>query len=335
LLRNDKDKLRIAVVGLGKMGMLHASILSFMSNVGLTAVCDKSQLMRKVAKNTLKGPLVTDELTDLQKLSLDVLYVTTPIPSHYGILKQALTQNIAPNLFVEKTLTRSPAESSELSTLAKEHHSITMVGYMKRFSVTFKKAKDLISQGKLGELRSFEAYAYSSDFEGVDKASASPSRGGVLKDLGSHVVDIALWFFGDLSVTSVIKSSPNSSDLTNCASFEVGNSENNLAGTFRASWIESGYRMPEFGFIINGSKGVLTVDDSKVNLKQEYMSEKIWYRQDLADNVPFLIGEPEYFRENESFISSILNGVEVEPNFHTALKVDNLLGEVERKANEK
>lgn len=36
------EGLRVAVVGLGKMGLLHASILNVLSNVKLTAVCEKS-----------------------------------------------------------------------------------------------------------------------------------------------------------------------------------------------------------------------------------------------------------------------------------------------------
>jgi predicted dehydrogenase len=44
-------KLKVGVVGLGKMGLLHASLLSVMPNVQLAALCDKSWLMRKLAKS--------------------------------------------------------------------------------------------------------------------------------------------------------------------------------------------------------------------------------------------------------------------------------------------
>jgi len=39
-----------------------------------------------------------------------------------------------------------------------------MVGYMKRFAITFTKAKSILDQGTLGEITSFDAHAYSSDF---------------------------------------------------------------------------------------------------------------------------------------------------------------------------
>ena len=65
------------------------------------------------------------------------------------------------------------------------------------------------------------------------------------------------------------------------------------------------------------------------NKKQEK-----WYRQDLNDTVLFLLGDSEFYRENENFISCIVNHEKTESDFQTALKVDYLLDQVERKAND-
>ena len=53
-----------------------------------------------------------------------------------------------------------------------------------------------------------------------------------------------------------------------------------------------------------------------------------WHRHDLNDNVGFLLGAPEYFREDEYFVESILNGDNAEPSFDTASKVDYIIGKV-------
>ncbi len=174
-------QINVGVVGLGKMGILHASILNVLPNVHLEALCDKSWIMRKLAKNILKDTLVTDDLNKLANLGLDVVYITTPIPSHFSIIKQIYTQNIASNIFCEKTLSSSIAKSEELCTMANNSKGCTMVGYMKRFSVTFQKAKELISQNLLGTVFSFDAYAYSSDFFGVERDPIASARGGVLE----------------------------------------------------------------------------------------------------------------------------------------------------------
>ena len=291
-------KLKVGIVGLGKMGLLHASLLNFMPNVQLAGLCDKSWLMRKLAKNTLKGPLVTDKLEEFSKLNLDVVYVTTPIPSHYSIVKEIYTKKIARNVFVEKTLSSNYVQSEELCNLAIASHGHTMVGYMKRFSVTFRKAKELLDQGVLGSVLSFDAYAYSSDFFGVQRDSVSSGRGGVLEDLGSHVSDLALWYFGDL--LSSIKVSSSTDPKSDSVQFEVVGS-NDLTGKFDFSWVKEGYRMPEFGLIIHGAKGTLKVDDTELVLALNNEESKTWRRQDLDDHVRFLLGDSEYFRENDLF----------------------------------
>ena len=334
-IESNKEKLRVAVVGLGKMGLLHASLLSVFPNVDLVAICDKSRLMRAMASRTLRKTLITDNLDAFAGLNLDAVYVTTPIPSHSSIVKEIYSKRIARNnLFVEKTLSSSYSESEELFRLSLSFRSVNMVGYMKRFSVTFKKAKDLLDKAVLGELLSFEAYAFSSDFTGVrNNSSVSVARGGALVDLGAHVVDLALWFFGDLQVNSASIESLTGTGSVDSVNFKVRNL-NNVQGLFNISWVKEGYRMPEFGLTIKGTKGALKVDDSCVKLEMNNSKPTEWYRQDLFDHVSFLLADPEYFRENESFIGSIVSETEVEPNFKTALKVDRLLEEVERKANE-
>jgi predicted dehydrogenase len=330
MVTEDK-KLKVGVVGLGKMGLLHASILNVMPNVQLAALCDKSWLMRKLAKSTLKELIVTDKLSDMSNLNLDVIYVTTPIPSHYGIVKEIYIKDIARNVFVEKTLSSRYTQSEDLCRLADNSNGHTMVGYMKRFSVTFRKAKELLDQGVLGSLVSFDAYAFSSDFFGVQRDSVSSARSGVLEDLGSHVSDLALWFFEDLF--SSISVSSSFAQKHDSVYFEVVCS-NNFKGKFDISWVKEGYRMPEFQLMIRGTKGTIKVDDNELVFALEGEPPRTWHRQDLGDHVAFFLGESEYFRENDHFIKSIILNSKSEPSFQTATKVDYLLEQVRNKANE-
>jgi hypothetical protein len=92
--------------------------------------------------------------------------------------------------------------------------------------------------------------------------------------------------------------------------------------------------MPEFGLAIRGVNGAIMVDDNELKLELNKAQPTEWYRQDLDDNVFFLLGEPEYFREDEHFVKSIVYRDSPEPNFRTAMKVDFLLEEVRRRSNE-
>jgi predicted dehydrogenase len=322
----EKEKIRIGVVGLGKMGLLHASILNFFPEVKLAALCDKSGLMVRLASKVFSrtGINVISDLEKLVDLDLDAVYVTTPISSHSFIARNIYKSGIARHLFVEKTLASTYAEADELCRLVPQE-SVNMVGYMKRFSVTFGKAKDLLSQGTFEEVSSFKAYAYSSDFMGDNKASrTSAARGGALRDLGCHVIDLALWFFGDFKVISVT----NESAAGNSVSFRVRRSDG-LEGEFDISQCKKDYRMPEIGLSMQGSKGTIEVNDDRVRLEESNKGKlATWYRHDLNDNVDFWLGETEYFREDQHFIKSILKHKNCEPSFLTASKVDFIIDQV-------
>lgn len=228
-------RLRIGVVGLGKMGIMHACLLNTFPKVLVAGLCDKSRLIRTIAKQPFKDAVVTDDIEDFADLSLDAVFVLTPIPSHYPVIKQIYDKKVANNVFVEKTLTAKYSQSEELQAYAEQMGSVNMVGYMKRFAVTFNQAKKLLDQNVLGNVESFDAYAFSSDFASVPEGStASVARGGVLEDLGSHVIDLAVWFFGDLKPTSAMVNSriaPESEDeMSFCIIVSPGRLKNRLEG---------------------------------------------------------------------------------------------------------
>jgi predicted dehydrogenase len=318
-------KLTSAVIGIGKMGLVHASILSTLPNVELVALCDKSNIIRKFCSKLLSGVRVVDDLAKISELDIDLVFVTTPIPSHYSIINNLLSKRESPNVFVEKTLSSSYSDSSKLCELTRNSGRVNMVGYMKRFAVTFKKAKELLNQGAIGSIYSFEAHAYSSDFYGLNNPSQeSSSRGGVLSDLGSHVIDLSLWFFGDFKVQP---DKISAKDIQNTVQFNV-RSDSSVEGFFDVSWCKEGYHVPEFELLFNGSEGKMTVDDDVVRLELASGQSSQWYRHDLNDNVGFLLGAPEYFREDAYFVESILNGISAEPSFDNASKVDYIIGKV-------
>ncbi len=330
-MADSNIKVKIGVVGLGKMGVMHACLLNTFSNTKVTALCDKSRLMRMAAKNVFHGATITDDIEKFRGLNLDAIYVLTPIPSHYPLLKQIYTQNLARHVFVEKTLSQNYAKSKELAQLVAERGGANMVGYMKRFGVTFNYAKNLLDQEAIGKLQSFDAYAFSSDFADVAEGSeVSKARGGVVEDLGSHVVDLTAWLFGELTVTEAHANSQISACSEDDVAFSVAGADD-LVGKFEVSWRKIGYRMPEFGIKIVGSKGTLYVNDDEVKVYSNASEAKSWFRHDLEDNVGFYLGGSEYWRENQHFLHAITSGLPTQSSFESALRVDFLLEQVRRR----
>jgi predicted dehydrogenase len=329
LSRND---LRVAVIGLGKMGLVHSCILNVLPNVRLTAVCEKSSMTRRFFRKMFKNARVLDDAEKLSCLDLDAAYVTTPIPSHYGIAKLLYSEEIVRSIFVEKTLASSYEQAKELCLLAHRFGGTNMVGYTRRFAVTFNKVKALLAEDAIGEISSFKTYAYSSDFAESGEGRIGGSRGGVLMDLGCHAVDLALWFFGDLDVETAKINFSDDGNYENSVHFKV--KTNNLKGEFDISWCMQNYRMPEVGFEISGSKGALEVNDDIAQLKQNNGKSIRWYRHDLDDNVNFWLGGPEYFREDEYFANSVIKDSGAEPDFKSAAKTDEIIAKVKSRAEE-
>jgi predicted dehydrogenase len=131
-LNNNGEKIKVAVVGFGKMGILHASILSALPEVKLTAVCEKSGLIRRFLKKMFKNILILDGAEKLSNIDLDAVYVTTPIPSHFPIIKFIYANGISNNVFVEKTLASNFNEANEICNLTRKFGGVNMVGYMRR-----------------------------------------------------------------------------------------------------------------------------------------------------------------------------------------------------------
>ena len=314
-------------MGLGKMGLLHSSILNTFPDVELVALCDKSVLMNMLFKKVFskRDINVVNSLEKLSLMDLDAVYVTTPISSHYSIIKALFAKEITNNIFVEKTLSSSYNQSRELCEFAKKVGGLTMVGYMKRYSVVFGKVKQLLLQGSLGEPQSFKAYAFSSDFLGLTKGSkSSVSRGGAIRDIGCHIIDLTLWLLGDFEVRNITSCTKSAMDCETSVSFEVMNSDG-LSGQFDVSQSMPNYRMPEFNCSIECSKGRIDVNDDRLFLTLGHGTQKTYYRQDLKDNVYFALGETEYFRENQEFVTSLVENRKCEPSFETASKVDYII----------
>lgn len=328
----SENDLRVAVVGLGKMGLLHASILSVMPNVQLAGVCETNSFTRRMFKKILRDvPFFTD-VGELSGLDIDAIFITTPISSHFPVAKKVYEKHLSRHLFIEKPLTSSYDESKKLCDLASSNGGVNMVGYLRRFMVTFMKAKELLSEGHIGEPVSFHINAFSSDFFGVrEDAKISGARGGVLRDLGSYAIDIALWFFGGIQLRSAESQSLTSECAEDSVLFSVCQETDPLQGTVSASWCKEGYRMPEVVLSIEGSKGSIEVDDDKVSLSLNGGSESAWFRHNLNDNVKFWLGAPEYYREDEYFIESARNNFVPEPSFKTASNVDLLIDLIKQK----
>jgi predicted dehydrogenase len=327
------EDLRIGVVGLGKMGLLHASLLNILPGVKLAAVCEKSSFTRKLVKKVLNGIPVVGDVSDFSGLNLDAVFVTTSTLSHFSVAKTVYQKQIASHLFIEKPLAWNYVQSKELCELAARNGGVNMVGYLRRFMVTFMKAKEMLNQDVIGEPVSFKVNGFSSDFFGIRRnPKMSMARGGVLRDLGSYAIDIALWFFGELEVKSASIESLTGLNAEDVVNFIMHRKSDLLEGEVSVTWCAEGYRMPEVILTVEGSKGNMEVNDDKVTVNLKNGKTSTWYRLNLDDTAQFWLGGPEYYREDAYFVDCIQNDLIAEPTFNAASRVDFLIDAIYRNA---
>jgi predicted dehydrogenase len=316
--------IRVGVVGLGKMGLMHASIMGMLDGVELIALCEKNSLIRYFGNKAIPHPEIVSNVEAFGNKKLDAILVTTPPGSHYLVIKTIYQKGLTKNIFTEKPLAVNYTDALELCRLAEVSGGINMVGYHRRFSVTFRKAKQILDTGVIGHLYSFEAHAYSADFLGVMSPVQAIGRGGVMEDSGCHIVDMVDWLLGEIEVLSarvVSLLGKGSED----EAFITVKTKSGLLGELSVSWCKEGYRLPEMAVRIVGNKGAILVNEDSVGLISNDGSSSTWYKHDLNDFVPFSIGGNEYQRQDELFIQSVRDNTMVEPSFSTASRVEHVI----------
>jgi predicted dehydrogenase len=300
------DKAKVAIIGFGKMGVLHGALVNATGLGEVVAIVDKDRRLLKALNELFRNKVrVTDNIEELRDIGVDVVFITTPIPSHYSIAMEILKLN-AKGLFIEKTLTDSTDKSNKLlNTIG--NGVIGVVGFQKRFIPTFRKLKDLIQNVSLNEIRSIRAYAYSEDFLGVRGAPGLLGpRGGVLRDLGSHAVDLLLWLL-NAKDASIINMGIVRTEDAPCGEVQINALINGVDATISTSWCKEGFRVPEVGISVITDREEVFVNDYEIVIRRDNTVEKT-YEAQLEEPVRYLLGAPEYYREDEAFLRSVVAG---------------------------
>src|SRR3989338_1695159 len=119
-------KIRVGVVGLGRLGAIHAKIYSTLENTELCGICDIDENTAKNIAETIK----TSWFTDYKKLldyKLDAVSIVTPTILHYEIAKFFLQNRL--NVLIEKPITKTLKEAEDLIKIADKNRLIIQVGH--------------------------------------------------------------------------------------------------------------------------------------------------------------------------------------------------------------
>jgi len=300
--RYCENDLKVSIIGLGKMGILHSSILNMLRFGIVKAIVDKSRLIVLSTSKIIRNVKFYKNINKMLKEDKpDICYVTTPVTSHYPIVSSLLEAGIK-YVFVEKPPTLN---LTQLDTLLDKVsiNQIVMVGLQKRYAFPFRHAKMLLSKNTLGDIKKVSAYIKSGDITTPTDRFNRIGR-GVLLDLGIHLVDLLQWLVGLESVEEATyeKKYTNVDDY-----FEATlKTTHDVNVNIKVTWSDPSYRLPETYIEIHGTNGMLKVTEDylKVEVKDGENLEmfKPHYYQGIP---PVNLADPEYTLENIHFLYCI------------------------------
>lgn len=200
----DQRTIRTAVVGYGLAGsVFHAPLLAANSSYSLDAVATSDAGRRAAASSRLPGvEVMRDGAAVLKRAAdLDLVVLATPPATHHSLAKAALEAGL--DVVVDKPFAVTSGQGQELIDLARQLGRVLSVFHNRRWDGDFLTLRKLLAAQSLGSVTRFESRfeRWSPAISKAWKARATAvDGGGILFDLGSHLIDQALQLFGPAAV---------------------------------------------------------------------------------------------------------------------------------------
>ncbi len=331
--------MRVAIIGIGKMGLLHAGILNALDGVELCAMSDTSKYLLGIVKNLKPIPVHDDYLKMLDREKPDAAVIATPVKLHVPMMRECAKRGI--HFLVEKPLSLNAPEAEPLIHEVADKKLVTMAGYMLRYAETFRKAKQVIASGALGRIQSVQGSSYVGQLFKPGKGwrySRAESGGGVVIGQATHLLDLMHWYFGDPVRVSATCQHLYSEDVEDAAHGQL-EFAHGVSGWFDCSWSRRHHRLLEIEVRVQAENGDLMVNDDSLRLHLEQPASghaagwTHWKKPDLFEGVPIDVGGPQYTRQDEAFARAVLDGGSVETDLAAAWRVQKTVDAIYHSAD--
>ena len=253
---------RVAIVGLGRMGVAHAAVLSMLPGVHVAGAADSQPgAARRLRGMGFRIPVSPTVDALFAGAAVDAVWVCTPPDSHLAVARRCLAAGAA--VFVEKPLAHSLDDARALAALADASSRPVACGYTLAFWPSFAAARQLLRAGVVGAPVRAVSSMVISQVSGPQRGwmyERARSGGGVVANLSSHLLFVLRWYFGmptsvratwrqlhtavedELSATLVTPGCP-----------EIA---------FESSWCVPGHPTSVTELTVEGDDGTLRVDNS-------------------------------------------------------------------------
>jgi len=314
------SKIKWGVIGCGGIadrrtipGMLMAE------NAELVAIMDVNASVAAKVGEKYEISQVCETLEELLRKDIDAVYIATPVFCHKEQAMMAL--RAGKHVLIEKPVGMSSREAYELRDVAQEKHVKLGVAMMMRFHTHHYAVKQLIAEGKLGDIVSMRAQfsCWYPEMEGSWRQSKKLGGGGALMDLGVHCIDL-LQYITDTKVCGVTALCE-----TITFGYEVDDSASLLLKMNNGAhaYVDVNFNIPDSAaqsrLEIYGTKGSIIADGTlgqeevgsvKISLAKDAGYDAMQTRGDDSSYVLAPASGNMYTKEIESFSDSLLNDTE-------------------------
>lgn len=193
------NRIKLGLIGLGRMGRVHAHALAKSTTIEVVAVADPSAQSIEFAKNTFADVAsYSDYRQSMLHSQLDAVLIASPTPMHPEMVEQALQQNL--HVLCEKPLALDVDIARALAERAKSQGLVLQIGHWRRFSPPWLTAKRLLDDGAIGDPLMIRLSQWDANSPPASFCDPKVS-GGLAIDCGVHEFDLAEWFFGATAKT--------------------------------------------------------------------------------------------------------------------------------------
>ncbi|MEM5853665.1 MAG: Gfo/Idh/MocA family oxidoreductase [Candidatus Aenigmatarchaeota archaeon] len=326
-------KVNLGIVGLGFQGKVHLRNSLHLKGVNVVGVADVSEKALNYARKMGMKKVYKNYEELLKDDRLDAVVISLPNFLHLeSVVKAAEAEK---DIFLEKPLARNVEEGEKIVSCVKKSNVKLMVGYDLRFHHVIREIYKKLNNGFFGQVQIAEAtnvsggpFSLRSDRVGPVPVSSwwfnkELVGGGALLDLGSHMIDLLTWFFGEVDYIKCYFGYVFNLDLEDAATC-VLKFKNGPLATVKVGWFSKDYMQ---SIQICGTAKSLTA-----NLSQHGVWTRVW--SDIKKKIG-LCGCDPYYLELKYFVNCLRNDENPVPSAEDGLTTLRIISQAyeSKKAN--
>jgi UDP-N-acetylglucosamine 3-dehydrogenase len=244
---------RLAVVGCGPVGNLHAEAIANSPQAELVAVCDPDSGRRQATAQRFAARAFEHlgELLAAEKIDA----VTIATPDHLHVEPALIAMAAGCHVFCEKPLAATLADAEQIVAAAEARGVHLAVDYNRRFAFGYQTAKELLDQGKIGKLN----YVLLRVSDRTPPGRVARHANVILTTLLTHHLDLLRWYGGEIRQIQAHASAVPTGDLLRSVSLSLM-LRGGAIGTIVAGYRDGQARTSEW-LELGGTSGSIVVEE--------------------------------------------------------------------------